>query len=80
MPKINNQFLIVKIKDTNIIRIYNIKLQRYTREFSLCKDEPTLEDLALRNQSDLQVKNEGFSSKKSFIEIINVCLHIENTC
>lgn len=73
MPKVNNQILAVKLKDSNVIRIYNIKLRRYTREFTLCKEEASFEDIPqVPGSSALGARSPGggaaLKSKKTYIE------------
>lgn len=44
MPKVNNNILAVQQENSNVIKIYNIKLRQYTRQFIICKEEPVFED------------------------------------
>jgi hypothetical protein len=44
LPKLNEEIIVVNIKETNIIKIYSIKLKMFVREFLLSMDESNFGD------------------------------------
>lgn len=59
MPKVNNNILAVQQANSNLIKIYNIKLRQFTRQFLISKDEPIFDDLNQRNESKLSAYDNG---------------------
>lgn len=35
IPKVNENILVVKVKDTDLIKIYNLNIRRFVRKFTL---------------------------------------------
>ena len=85
MPKVNNNILAVQQENSNLIKIYNVKLRQYTRQFTICKDEPLFDDLnnfragsALSGYSTIAKKEAKMAKKVTALENALNKAEIEN--